>query len=293
MKTKPTLWFTTLLFTCLGLSSFLPKKEWTPLLDKNLTQWETYLSYRHKLGYNGKVPTDAQGKEIAPIGYNQKGQTVFTYMEEKGEPMLKVSGEIYGCVYTKQEYENYHLKLKYKWGQNKFEPRKDLLKDSGVLYHSIGESGKDYWRAWMLSQEFQIMEGHTGDYWSIANSAIDIRAFLPEGMMNSVADAKQPFLGFGRGSGRDGLCLRSENRESKNGDWTQIELVCYKGKSLHIVNGQVVMVLQNSRYVENDKATPLTKGKIQIQSEAAEVYYKDILLKELDEMPKEYAAYFN
>ncbi|ALJ01180.1 3-keto-disaccharide hydrolase [Rufibacter tibetensis] len=292
MKTKFTLGFFACLLTCLSLSSFFVKKEWTPLLDKNLSQWETYLSYRHKLGYNGKVPVDAQGKEIAPIGYNQKGQTVFTFMEEKGEPMLKVSGEVYGCVYTKQDYENYHLKLKYKWGQNKFEPRKDLLKDSGVLYHSIGKSGVDYWRAWMLSQEFQIMEGHTGDYWSIANSAIDIRAFLPEGMMNSVADAKQPFLSFGRGSGRDGLCLRSENKESKNGEWTEIELICFKGKSLHIVNGQVVMVLQNSRYVENDKTIPLTKGKIQIQSEAAEVYYKDILIKELDEMPKQYAAYF-
>jgi hypothetical protein len=166
------------------------------------------------------------------------------------------------------------------------------LKDSGVLYHSIGKSGVDYWRAWMLSQEFQIMEGHTGDYWSIANSAIDIRAFLPEGMMNAVADAKQPFLSFGRGSGRDGLFLRSVNNESKNGEWTELELICFQGKSLHIVNGQVVMLLQNSRYVENDKPIPLTKGKIQIQSEAAKVYDKDILIKELDEMPKQYAAFF-
>ncbi|WP_207435433.1 3-keto-disaccharide hydrolase [Sabulibacter ruber] len=293
MKTKLSLGFIALLLTCLGLASFLPKKEWTPLLDKDLSQWETYLSYRHKVGYNGKVPVDAQGKEIAPIGYNPNGQTVFTVVEENGEALLKVSGEVYGCVYTEQEYENYHLKLKYKWGQNKFDPRKNLLKDSGVLYHSIGKAGVDYWRAWMLSQEFQIMEGHTGDYWTIANTAMDIRAFLPEGMMNSVAGHQQPFLSFGAGSGRDGFCLRSADHESKNNDWTEIELICYGDKSLHIVNGQVVMVLQNSRYVENGKATPLTKGKLQIQSEAAEVYYKDILIKPLTEMPKKYAAYFN
>jgi hypothetical protein len=103
MKIKPALGLLACLLTCLSLSSFFGKKEWTSLLDKNLSHWETYLSYRHKMGYNGKVPVDAQGKEIAPIGYNQKGQTVFTYMEEKGEPVLKVSGEIYGCVYTKQD----------------------------------------------------------------------------------------------------------------------------------------------------------------------------------------------
>ncbi|RNI29725.1 DUF1080 domain-containing protein [Rufibacter immobilis] len=275
-----------------ALTSFLPKPEWTPLLDKNLSQWETYLSYRHQVGYNGKVPTDAQGKEIAPLGYNVKGQQVFTVLEEKGEPILKVSGEVYGCVFTKQEYQNYHLKLKYKWGEKKFDPRKNLLKDSGVLYHSIGKAGVDYWRAWMLSQEFQIMEGHTGDYWNIANAAMDIRAFLPEGMMNSVADHGQPFLPIGTGSGRDGFCLRTENRESKNNDWTEIELITFGDKSLHIVNGHVVMVLQNSRYVENGKATPLTKGKIQIQSEAAETYFKDIMIKPVSAMPKEYSKYF-
>ena len=72
--------------------------------------------------------------------------------------------------------------------------RKKLLKDSGILYHSIGPIGEDYWRSWMLSQEFQIMEGHMGDFWSQLNSAIDIKAFIPEGeMMNSVADESQPF----------------------------------------------------------------------------------------------------
>jgi hypothetical protein len=165
------------------------------------------------------------------------------------------------------------------------------LKDSGILYHSIGKSGVDYWRAWMLSQEFQIMEGHMGDYWNIANSAIDIKAFLPEGKMNSIANKEQPFLPFGSGSG-EGFCMRSENKENPVGEWTDIELICYEGKSLHIVNGTVVMVLQNSRYMDNGKAVPLIRGKIQLQSEAAEVYYKNIRIKTLDALPKEYASLF-
>lgn len=135
------------------------------------------------------------------------------------------------------------------------------------------------------------MEGHMGDYWNIANAAIDIRAFLPEGKMNSIANTRQPFLPFGSGAA-EGFCMRSENRESSDGLWTDLELICFEGKSLHIVNGKVVMVLQNSRYMDNGKAQPLTKGKIQLQSEASEVYFKGIQIKQIDALPKEYKTLF-
>jgi hypothetical protein len=267
--------------------------EWTPLLDKAMSQWETYLSFRHRQGYDGKPPVNDKGEAIRPIGYSKDVDKVFTVAEENGEPVLRVSGEVYGCVFTKQEFENYHLKLKVKWGEKKWEPRTKLLKDSGILYHSIGESGVDYWRSWMLSQEFQIMEGHMGDYWPQANSAIDIRAFLPEGTMNPVASEKQPFLAFGAGSPYGGFCMRSADYESPKGEWTELELICFEDKSLHVVNGKVVMVLRNSRYGSGDKATPLTKGKIQLQSEAAEVFFKGVLIRKIGRMPAEYAAYFD
>lgn len=284
---------TLLMVTTLFSGSISAAEKWTPLLDKSLSQWRMYLSYRHKQGYDGKIPKNENGEPIPPIGYDNNVNNVFTVIEENKELVLKVTGEIYGCVFTRQEFENYHLKLKVKWGEKKWEPRTKLLKDAGVLYHSIGECGAEYWRSWMLSQEFQIMEGHMGDYWSQASSAIDIRAFLPEGnVMNSIASVKQPFLAFGAGSGRGGFCMRSEDRESPNGEWTELELICFGDKSLHIVNGQVVMVLQNSRYMENDTPKPLTKGKIQLQSEAAEVYYKDVKIKSLTALPKEYAAYY-
>ena len=48
------------------------------------------------------------------------------------------------------------------------------------------------------------MEGHMGDYWNIATSAADIRAFPSEGVMSSVANVNQPFLPFGTGTGRPG-----------------------------------------------------------------------------------------
>ncbi|MEZ0484431.1 3-keto-disaccharide hydrolase [Fibrella aquatica] len=265
--------------------------EWVVLLDKNLTQWENYLSYEHKPDYNGKIPTDASGKPIEPIGYNKDDTHVFSVLNEPGGPVLRISGEKYGCLFTRQSYSNYHLTLQVKWGTRKYEPRITKLRDSGILYHSIGKAGAEYWRSWMLSQEFQIMEGHMGDFWCQANSAIDIRSFQSEGVMNRVADEKQPYGTFKSGS--DGFCMRSANYESPAGEWTRLDLICFEGKSLHIVNGHVVMVLKDSRYTQpNGPDVPMTRGQIQLQSEAAEVFYRDIRIKPLAALPKEYVALF-
>jgi hypothetical protein len=287
--------FTTILiafFTVLSQPSQEHNENWEPLLDSELSNWENYLSYRHKLGYNGKIPKDENGVDIAPIGYNKDETGVFTILEEAEGPVLRVSGEIYGSIFTKKSYKNYHLKLQVKWGETKYEPRKDLLRDSGILYNSIGEAGVEYWRSWMLSQEFQIMEGHMGDFWCQATSAIDIRSFPSEGsQMSPVADISQPFRPFQ--SGGDNFCLRSANYETPDGGWNTLELITFNGKSLHIVNGKVVMVLENSRYKnEAGKEVPLIEGKIQLQSESAEVFFRDIQIRTLNEMPEQFKELF-
>jgi hypothetical protein len=237
---------------------------------------------------------DSNDTPLEPVGYDVDPAGVFSVIETNGQRTLRISGEIYGCLLTKNEFSNYRLKLKVRWGERKWDPRKDQLKDSGILYHSIGPNGVDYWRSWMLSQEFQIMEGHMGDYWAQANSAVDIRAFPPEGMMNSIASPREPFRAFGAGQSIAPFCLRSTDQESPAGEWTALELVCFDGRSLHVVNGHVVMVLRNSRYIDADgRAVPLTKGRIQLQSEAAEVFFTDIRIQALDTLPAEYAPYFD
>lgn len=261
-------------------------EQWVSLLDASLLQWDSYLSYRFGPGYDGSEPIED------PIGFNQPiAAQVFQVNVVDGEPILRVSGEIYGALISKRSYRNYHLTLQVKWGEKKWPARAELLRDTGILYHSVGAHGADHWRSWMLSQELQIMEGHIGDYWSQATSAIDVRAFPPEYIMNPVASLEQPFLAVGFEQDIKGFVLRRENRESKNG-WTQVELICYEGQSLHIVNGEVVMVLRNSRFKQGNLFRPLDEGKIQLQSEAAEVFFKDIQLRELESMPAAYEKLF-
>jgi hypothetical protein len=270
-------------------TSFQPKSEWVPLLDKSLSKWGIYQSYRHKDGYKGEMPKDANGKDIPPVGYNKNEANEFSVEIKNGEPVLKITGEIYGCLYTKQEFENYDLKLKYKWGTKKWIPRINEDKDSGLLYHSQGKCGVDYWRTWMLSQEFQIVEKSTGDYWSQSTSQADIKATKST---NYRFDPNGKLLTFGSGLAIGNFCQASENME-KVGDWNEIELITVGDKSLHIVNGKVVNVLLNSKFKENGILKPLVKGKLQIQSEAAEVYYKDILIRPISKIPAKYLKYFN
>ena len=283
-----------LVFLAITFCSCKEESKWTNLLDRELSDWDNYLSFKYQIGEDGEaqIPKDVDGHSISPVGLNHDKFNVFTVIEEGNEVILKISGEIYGCVFTKEEYENYHFRLKVKWGDKKWTPRRNLLKDSGIMYHSIGPLGAEGWRSWMLSQEFQIMEGHMGDYWSQATSAIDIKAFIPEYIMNPVADKSQPFISLGEGEKIPGFCLRSANYESNHGDWNTLELICFENKSIHIVNGHVVMILKNSRYVDEGTIVPMNRGKIQLQSEAAEVFFKDIQIRNLESLPTEYSQYF-
>jgi len=65
------------------------------------------------------------------------------------------------------------------------------------------------------------------------------------------------------------------------GEWNTLDLYCHGDTSVQVVNGQTMMVLYHSQQWDNGSAKPLTKGKLQIQSEGAEVYYKNIRLTTL------------
>ncbi|CAD5272915.1 conserved hypothetical protein [Alteromonas sp. 38] len=282
------------LYSALALSNNTQELNWKSLLDPELSDWEAFLSYKHQINYNGAIPKDHNGNNLEPIGLLDSPNDYGIYVVLEGDtPILKVSGEIYGGLTTKKSYRNYQFRLKYKWGRKVYPPREKLLKDSGILYHAIGEHGKDYWRTWKVSQEFQIMLGHVGDYWNQGNSAIDVRAYIPEHIMNPIADESQQFISVGSGQDISGFVLRKENFEEPEGEWNEIELVCFEGKSLHIVNGKVVMVLKNSRTVDDrGMITPLREGQIQLQSEAAEIFYKDIFVRKINELPAKYRHLF-
>lgn len=264
---------------------------WQNLLDARLSQWDVYLSYPGDVMTSvvaGKAPASLQ-----PIGLNKDDSRVFSMLDDHGTPVLHITGEIYGCAATRQSFSNYHFRAKFKWGEKKWQPRLDELKDSGLVYHSTGDFGVDYWHSWMQGQEFQIVEGGIGDYWTIARAQIDIRAAKgPEFYRFS---KQAPWLKFAADSEKYGAvanyCERGEDAEIKH-DWNQVELVCFEDRCVHIVNGKVVMALRNSRHIVDGKLVPLTGGRLQLQSEAAEVFYKEVQIRPITAMPAQYETYF-
>lgn len=269
---------------------------WVSLLDKDLSHWRIYQSYQHTNDFRGRAPVDEAGEKIAPIGYDKNLYGLFTMIEEDGEPVLHVSGETYGCVISNESYRNYHLRLQVRFGQKRWEPRLEKALDSGLLYHSVGEAGVDYWLSWMRSFEFQVMqsgttEGNSGDFWSIAGSKADIKISQPDPDVRTYYyDPEGEWLTVGS-RGVTNFC-GTEDYNSPDGEWTTLELICYEGKSLHIVNGNVVMALQNLRYTAEGGDVPLVEGKLQLQSEAGEVFYKGIEIRPIDAMPEKYLPYF-
>jgi hypothetical protein len=65
-----------------------------------------------------------------------------------------------------------------------------------------------------------------------------------------------------------------------------MDLYCAGRTSVHSVNGRVNMVLTGLRHAVDGREVPLTKGRIQFQSEAAEVFYRNIAVRPIQEIPK-------
>jgi hypothetical protein len=92
---------------------------------------------------------------------------------------------------------------------------------------------------------------------------------------------------FSQESPQSRHCIKQGDGENPTGQWNTIDLYCHGDTSIHVVNGKVMMVLYHNRQLDNGKELPLTKGKIQVQSEGAEVFYKQIKIKRIDRLPAE------
>ena len=268
----------------LSLPSCTPKssnstENWQSLFNgTNLSGWDTYL---------GPAYDTIQKKRdtLNVPGLNNDPDKVFSVVEQDGAPSIRISGSHNGGISTLQEFENYHLKLEFKWGALKFHPRKDRKRDSGLLYHAVGPHGADG-GFWMRSQEFQIQEGDCGDYWGVAGGMMDIPATGNE-PEKYVYDPTASLLDFSSTSEHGRRCLKNPDAEKPSGEWNTVEIYCFGDTAVHIINGAVNMILYHSRQPGDGKEIPLTKGKIQIQSEGAEVFYRNIQLQPITKIPDE------
>lgn len=206
------------------------------------------------------ISNPSAAQEFKPLFNGKDLSGWYSYLKEKGKNndtdtvfsvrngILKITGKDFGYIVTEKTFTDFHLVAEFKWGVRKYPPRENAVRDNGICYHVVETD-----RVWPRSVECQVQEGDCGDFWLIDS-------------VTAIVD------GVRKGPTKNTRVIKMKDNEKPSGEWNRIEVISRKGKCTHIVNGIVVNEAENMS---------LRSGRILIQSEGAETYYRKIDLKEL------------
>ena len=263
---------------------------------RDLSEWTTWIGRPQPGSQVPGLAKGPDGKYAEPIGANRDPLGVFSVVQNDGKPAIRISGEAFGELRSRDSFENYHLRLQFKWGEKKWPPRDrpETPRDSGLLYHVHAAPGVEG-RTWARSIELQIQEHDVGDLYSVG-AVIFVRSKLRPGTGNATVrpvyeyDPNGIWNVFAQVPGMDGRCVKQPDNEKPTGEWNTVELVCLGEESIHIVNGKVVMRLHHPTRIDTPIPQKITSGPIILQSEGAEVFYRDVAMRPITVVPPEYAA---
>ena len=207
-------------------------------------------------GLSGMPTTAGEkgGTEKLFNGKDLSGWRVFLAPGKKADPAkifsvkdgeIYCEGSVFGYLITEKDYGDYKLKVQWRWGKK----GKAKLRNSGVFVHV---SGPDM--IWPKGAEAQLMEGHAGDFWLVDNFKLNVDP--------KRQDPKTPRHFY----------RMKDDVEKKPGEWNQYVITC-KGGSVRLeINGQLV---------NEGNHAGATSGKILLQSEGAEIYFRNVELEHL------------
>jgi hypothetical protein len=241
-------------------------ERWTPLFNgRDLTGWYTFLQ-KH--------------------GKNQDPDRVIT-IEDGAIHLYKSAPEastvVMGYIATEKEYGNYHLRLQYRWGDKKFEPRLKHKRDAGLYYHILGPD-----QVWPRALQFQIEQTNVGDLIALYGMQLDT-TIDPK----TRAETMPTYLEGERGGeayvlGGKGIAfLKHLAGEYERDGWNTAEVIARGDATTHILNGHVVSKGTGVRLVDPDNPgapRSVTRGRIALEIEAAELYFRNVELRLLEEV---------
>jgi hypothetical protein len=258
---------------------------WRPLFNgRDLSGWELFLGIPHAAADVPGAERDAKGNHAKPLGINNDPLRVVTVVEADGRPAIRLGTEAPGGLTTVESFGNYHLKMQFKWGE-----KKKGVRNAGFLYHAFGPPG-DVQGRWMHSHQFQIKEGSTGDYIAMGRAVADVTARkIDEKRLGY--DPAAPVMTFGSTAPLTPNCARlGEDREKAAGEWNTLEIYAVGDAAVQVVNGGVVFRLSHSRQVDGSGHAPLVSGRLQLQMEGTELFFRDIEIRPLRSLPAGVAA---
>jgi hypothetical protein len=186
---------------------------------------------------------------------------------------------------TRDEHSDYVLHLEYRWGDKKFAPRMARLKDAGIIFHVYENVEK----SWPHGIEYQIEDKNVGDLWIISSRA-DVATrtpphppgpdplqdsapyYAPEGKVATYGD-------------RNKYVRIRHSAAFENPGWNSVDVVVRGDSAVYLVNGHVNMRLTHMKKWNASTGTwqKLDRGKILFQAEYAEISYRNIKIRPVQE----------
>lgn len=193
----------------------------------------------------------ARPAEAEPI-FNGKDLSGWTYHLRDGgtpEQVWNVTDEgVLVCLgnpigYMRTEADHKNYVMTLEW---RFNPVTKKSGNSGVLLRMVGED-----KVWPKSIEAQLHGGNAGDFWNIGE--------FPMKVVES------------RTNGRN--TKKTHGNELPIGEWNRYEITVWRGHVVLRVNGEVLNQAWDCEEVA---------GKICLQSEGAEIHFRNIAIQDLD-----------
>jgi len=226
----------------------------------------------------------------APIvlfnGRDLKGFYTYTRESKREDPnrvftvssgLLRISGQEWGGIVSNEAYRDYRLVVEWRWGELTWAPRKDKARDSGILVHGFGPDGGSG-GIWLESIESQIIEGGSGDILVVSQSTPMSASCLcreegkelyfdPKGTPFTRAKGRIDWHGRSR-QWKDEINFRGKDDvEKPRGQWNRQEVIAAGDRIVCLLNGKLVSGAFDLSH---------TQGKLQVQSEMAEIYVRRI-----------------
>jgi len=232
---------------------------WIPLFNgRNLDGWYTFLQRSGRGAAEKSGYVSVENGLLHIMGRDVPGETVES-----------------GYLSTLAEFENVRIRVEYKWGVKRFAPRLENKRDNGLLYYVVGDD-----RVWPRCIECQIQETDTGDVFFLGGTR-GIQGNLPGngggGFPRLITGATGPMQPT---SAR----LLKDGDFEKLDDWNTVEVIAQGSQATHLVNGRIVNVLRNLEQGDPQNAgqfLPIAKGRIGIEIEFAEIWFRRIDVKPL------------
>ncbi|MGJ8643206.1 MAG: 3-keto-disaccharide hydrolase [Luteolibacter sp.] len=244
------------------------KGEWIKLFNgKDLTGWKV------NTGHSG----DEESLEANEIFQVRDGVLRVYPGAENGSKQYNAT------LVHEKKWESYHLRVEYRWGENKFQPRMEAERDSGVLFHIHSEPEK----VWPPSVELQLGDGKpgdvrvTGDLCLIGNSRgespSEEKKYSPESPMQ-IRGQKDP--GEKRREIRTKVVVHAEK---PIGEWNTVDLIVHGSEKAEFhVNGQLVNEVYGLKFRDGTGDWKLLdSGFIGLEAEWAQVEFRNVSIKPL------------